>query len=54
MAIYLDGVPYLDEIDLLPVDMIQAAEVYVGNAVPVQYSYHPERAVCGVVLLWSK
>jgi hypothetical protein len=54
MAIYLDGVPYFDELDLLPAEMIQAAEIYVGNQVPVQYSNHPERAVCGVILLWSK
>jgi hypothetical protein len=53
MAIYLDGAPYGDGLDHLPVDMIQAIEVYVGVEVPLQFSTG-RRGACGVILLWSK
>jgi hypothetical protein len=53
MAIYLDGAPYNDGLDYLPVDMIQAVEVYVGVEVPIQFSTG-RRGACGVILLWSK
>ena len=54
MAIYLDGAPYYDALGALPVDLIEAIEVYVGSQVPVQFSGDPTRSVCGVILLWSK
>jgi hypothetical protein len=54
MAIYLDGVPYRDDLDRLPVDMIEAVEVYVGSQVPMQFSSSSQRGACGVILLWSK
>jgi hypothetical protein len=38
MAIYLDGVPYHDDMDVLPAEMVEAAEVYVGVQVPMQFS----------------
>jgi hypothetical protein len=53
MAIYLDGARYNDGLDYLPLDMIQAVEVYVGVEVPMQFSTG-QRGVCGVILLWSK
>ena len=53
MAMYVDGAPYLDEIDRIPVDMIEAVEVYVGSEVPMQFS-SVEFGACGVVLLWTK
>jgi hypothetical protein len=52
MAIYLDGVPYRDDLDRLPVEMIEAVEVYVGSQVPMQWS--SGLGACGVILLWSK
>ena len=53
LGIYLDGVPYFDEVDRLPVDMIQAVEVYMGASVPAQFD-NPRVGACGVILLWSK
>lgn len=59
MRIFLDGVEMgveIDgtiDIDLVPPDWVEVAEVYTGLAsVPVQYRQGLES--CGVMLIWTR
>ncbi len=51
MPVFIDGVPGMaEDVDLFPVEAIEAVEVYQGVDVPVQYS----GSECGVVLIWTR
>jgi hypothetical protein len=53
IAIFLDGVPYYEEIDRLPIDAIEAVELYMGVNVPLQFAT-VNSGGCGVILLWTR
>jgi hypothetical protein len=53
LAVYLDGVRYRDSFDRIPINTIEAMEVYVGSHVPMQFSEGIGGAR-GVILIWSR
>jgi hypothetical protein len=51
LAVFLDGMRLDDsDLDLFPMEAIEAIEVYQGIETPPQYAVTP----CGAVLLWSR
>jgi hypothetical protein len=51
LAVFLDGIQLGDtDLDLFPVDALEAIEVYQGVETPAQYVVNP----CGAVLLWTR
>jgi hypothetical protein len=51
LAVFLDGMQLGDaDLDLFPLDAIEAIEVYHGIETPPRYAVTP----CGAVLLWTK
>jgi hypothetical protein len=51
LAVFLDGMRLGDtDLDLFPMDAIEAIEVYQGIETPPQYAVTP----CGAVLLWTR
>lgn len=53
LRVYVDGMPMLGwDMDQLPPDWLEAAEVYQGPSTPIQYSSGLNS--CGVILLWTR
>jgi len=56
LSVYVDGIPFgVDiegsvNIDQIPPDWVELAEVYWGNRTPIEY----RSDACGVVLIWTK
>lgn len=56
LAVYVDGIPFgVDiegsvNIDQIPPDWVELAEVYWGNRAPIEYRGN----ACGVVLIWTR
>ena len=50
---FLDGVPFLGDIDELTPDQIEGVEIYRGSA-SIPPEYNRGSAMCGVIAIWSR